>query len=110
MKSWIFLAIAIIGEVIATSALKSSEGFSKWMPSVVVVVGYGFAFYFFSLAMKTIPVGIAYAVWAGLGIVLIAAVAWLMHGQKLDAWAFVGMGLILSGVAVLNLLSKSSAH
>lgn len=110
MKSCIFLAIAIVAEVIATSALKSSEGFSKWVPSVVVVVGYSFAFYFFSLAMKTIPVGIAYAVWAGLGIVLIAAVAWLMHGQKLDGWAFVGMGLILSGVAVLNLLSKSSVH
>lgn len=110
MKSWIFLAIAIVGEVIATSALKSSEGFTKWVPSVVVVLGYSFAFYFFSLAMKTIPVGIAYAVWAGLGIVLIAAVAWVVHGQKLDAWALVGMGLILSGVAVLNLLSKSSAH
>lgn len=110
MKSWIFLAIAIVGEVIATSALKSSEGFTKWVPSVVVVLGYSFAFYFFSLAMKTIPVGIAYAVWAGLGIVLIAAVAWVVHGQKLDAWALIGMGLILSGVAVLNLLSKSSAH
>jgi multidrug transporter EmrE-like cation transporter len=110
MKSWLFLAIAIIGEVIATSALKSSEGFTKLVPSIVVVAGYGIAFYFFSLALRSIPVGIAYAVWAGLGIVLVAAIAWVVHGQQLDAWAFVGMGLIVSGVAVLNLLSKVSAH
>ena len=110
MKSWLLLVIAIIAEVIATSALKSSAGFTKFVPSVVVVVGYGIAFYFLSLVMKTIPVGVAYAVWSGLGIVLIAAVAWILHGQKLDAWAFVGMGLIVSGVAVLNLLSKTSAH
>ena len=68
------------------------------------------AFYFLSLALKSIPVGIAYAVWAGLGIVLVAGIAWLLHGQKLDAWALVGIGLIVSGVAVLNLLSKVSAH
>ncbi|THT95387.1 Qac family quaternary ammonium compound efflux SMR transporter [Lampropedia puyangensis] len=110
MKAWIYLAAAIVAEVIATSALKSSEEFTKLAPSVVVVIGYGVAFYFLSLVLKTIPVGIAYAVWSGLGIVLIAAVAWLFHGQKLDAWAFVGMGLIVSGVAVLNLLSKTSTH
>jgi len=110
MKSWLFLAVAIIGEVAATSALKSSDGFTKLAPSAVVVVGYGVAFYFLSLALKSIPVGIAYAVWAGLGIVLVAGIAWLLHGQKLDAWALVGIGLIVSGVAVLNLLSKVSAH
>lgn len=110
MKSWLFLTIAIFGEVVATSALKSSEGFTKLVPSAVVVVGYGVAFYFLSLVLKSIPVGIAYAVWSGLGIVLVAAIAWIVHGQKLDAWAFVGMGLILSGVVVLNLLSKTSAH
>ena len=110
MKSWLFLAVAIIGEVTATSALKSSDGFTKLAPSAVVVVGYGVAFYFLSLALKSIPVGIAYAVWAGLGIVLVAGIAWLLHGQKLDAWALVGIGLIVSGVAVLNLLSKVSAH
>lgn len=110
MKNWLFLAVAIVGEVVATSALKSSEGFTKLVPSVVVVVGYGVAFYFLSLALKSIPVGIAYAVWAGLGIVLVAGIAWLLHGQKLDGWAFVGIGLIVSGVAVLNLLSKTSAH
>lgn len=110
MKSWLFLAVAIVGEVVATSALKSSDGFTKLAPSAVVVVGYGVAFYFLSLALKSIPVGIAYAVWAGLGIVLVAGIAWLLHGQKLDAWASVGIGLIVSGVAVLNLLSKVSAH
>ncbi len=110
MKNWIFLAIAIFGEVVATSALKSSNGFTKLVPSVVVVAGYGLAFYFLSLALKSIPVGIAYAVWAGLGIVLVAAIAWIFHGQKLDLWAFFGMGLIVSGVAILNLLSKVSAH
>lgn len=110
MKSWLFLAIAIVAEVVATSALKSSEGFTRLGPSALVVAGYGVAFYFLSLVLKTIPVGVAYAVWSGLGIVLIAAVAWLVHGQKLDSWAFVGMGLIVSGVAVLNLLSKTSVH
>ena len=110
MKAWLFLAIAIVGEVIATSALKSSEGFTKLAPSAVVVVGYGVAFYFLSLVLKSVPVGVAYAVWSGVGIVLVAAIAWLFHGQKLDAWAFVGMGLIVSGVVVLNLLSKTSAH
>lgn len=110
MKSWLLLAVAILGEVVATSALRSSEGFTKLVPSVVVIAGYGIAFYFLSLSLKTIPVGIAYAVWAGLGIVLVAAIAWILHGQKLDLWGFVGMALIVSGVAVLNLLSKVSAH
>lgn len=110
MKSWLFLVIAIFAEVVATSALKSSEGFTKLAPSVVVVVGYGMAFYFLSLSLKAIPLGIAYAVWAGVGIVLVAAIAWLLHGQKLDLWAFLGIGLIVSGVAVINLLSKTATH
>ena len=110
MKNWIFLAIAIVGEVVATSALKSSEGFTRLLPSVVVVAGYGVAFYFLSLALKSIPVGIAYAVWAGLGIVLVSVIAWTLHGQKLDSWAFLGIGLIVCGVAVLNLLSNTTAH
>ena len=110
MKNWLFLAIAIIWEVIATSALKSSEGFTRLAPSCIVVAGYGAAFYFLSLTLKSIPVGIAYAVWSGLGIVLVTAIAWVLHGQKLDLWGFAGIGLIVSGVAVLNLLSKASAH
>lgn len=110
MKNWLYLAIAIVGEVVATSALKSSHGFTKTIPSIVVVAGYGVAFYFLSLALKTIPVGLAYAIWAGLGIVLVAGIAWIFHGQKLDLWAFIGIGLIVSGVAVLNTLSKVSTH
>ena len=109
MKNWLFLAVAILAEVIATSALKSSEGFTRLLPSTVVVAGYGVAFYFLSLTLKAIPVGIAYAVWSGVGIVLVAAIAWLVHGQRLDPWGMVGVALIISGVAVLNLLSKTTA-
>jgi multidrug transporter EmrE-like cation transporter len=108
MAHWLYLAIAIVAEVVATSALKSSDGFTRLVPSAVVIVGYSIAFYFLSLALRAIPVGIAYAVWAGLGIVLVAAIGWFYYGQKLDAWAFVGMGLIISGVAVLNLLATTS--
>ena len=110
MKNWLYLAITILGEVVATSALKSSNGFTKPIPSAIVIVGYGVAFYFLSLALKSIPVGIAYAIWAGVGIVLVATIAWIFQGQKLDAWAIVGIALIISGVAVLNLLSRSGTH
>lgn len=110
MESWLFLAVAIAGEVVATSALKSSHGFTRLLPSVVVVTGYSIAFYFLSLALKAIPVGVAYAVWAGAGIALVTAIAWWVHGQRLDVWGFVGIGLIVSGVAVLNLLSKTGAQ
>jgi multidrug transporter EmrE-like cation transporter len=110
MKHWLFLGIAILGEVVATSALKSSDGFSKLLPSLVVAGGYCIAFYFLSLALRTIPVGIAYAIWAGLGIVLIAGFAWIFHGQKLDMAAVAGMTLIISGVVVMNVFSKVQAH
>jgi small multidrug resistance pump len=110
MKSWIFLSVAILTEVVATSALKASDGFSRIMPSIVVIVGYVFSFYFLSLALKTIPVGIAYATWAGLGIVLITVIAWVMYGQKLDLGALVGMTLILAGVVVMNLFSSVTPH
>lgn len=110
MKYWLFLSIAIVSEVVATSALKSSEGFSRLVPSAVVVVGYLLAFYFLSLTLKAIPIGIAYAIWAGIGIVLIALVGWWLYGQKLDLAAIIGMGLILAGVAVINLFSTSGGH
>lgn len=110
MKNWMILFIAIIAEVIATSALKSSEGFTKPLASLVVVVGYLFAFYCLSLTLKTIPVGIAYAIWSGVGIVLITTVAWFVFDQKLDAWGIIGIVLIMSGVLILNLLSKSGSH
>ncbi|MGV3000938.1 SMR family transporter [Vibrio sp.] len=110
MKQWLFLGVAIVSEVIATSAMKSSEGFTRLIPSLIVAVGYVAAFYFLSLTLKTIPVGIAYAIWAGLGIVLIAAVGWIIYGQKLDLAAMLGMGLILLGVLVINVFSKVGGH
>ena len=110
MKNWIFLCVSIIAEVIATSALKSSEGFSKPIASVIVVLGYIIAFYCLSLTLKTIPVGIAYAIWSGVGIVLVTTIAWIVFDQKLDVWGIIGIALIMSGVLVLNLVSKTSSH
>lgn len=110
MKNWIFLCVAIIAEVIATSALKSSEGFSKPIASVIVVLGFIIAFYCLSLTLKTIPVGIAYAIWSGVGIVLVTIIAWIVFDQKLDVWGIIGIALIMSGVLVLNLLSKTGSH
>ena len=110
MQSWIFLAIAIVSEVIGTSALKASDGFSRLWPSLLVVLGYATAFYFLSLTLRTIPVGVAYAVWSGLGVVLITLVAWLFLDQKLDLPALLGMGLIVAGVLVMNLFSRSLTH
>ncbi|MCH7389337.1 DMT family transporter [Acinetobacter dispersus] len=110
MNNWIILFIAITAEVIATSALKSSEGFTKPVATIVVVVGYVVAFYCLSLTLKTIPVGVAYAIWSGVGIVLITTVAWFVFDQKLDIWGIIGIVLIMSGVLILNLLSKTSSH
>lgn len=110
MKYWLFLGAAIIAEVIATSALKASDSFSKTLPSTIVVIGYCLAFYFLSLTLKVIPVSIAYAIWSGLGIVLIAIVSWFYYGQKLDLPAIAGMGLIIAGVVVINVFSKSTGH
>ncbi|MGB7389429.1 MAG: SMR family transporter, partial [Pseudomonas neustonica] len=88
----------------------ASEGFSKPLPSVVVVIGYLVSFYFLSLTLKTIPVGIAYAIWSGVGIVLISLVSWMLYGQKLDLPALIGMGMIMAGVMVINLFSNSTGH
>ena len=109
MNPWLLLAVAIIGEVVATSALKASTGFSRLGPSVMVVLGYGLAFYCLSLTLDSIPVGVAYAIWSGLGIVLVTAIAWWLYGQRLDFWGFIGIALIVSGVVVLSLLSQASA-
>lgn len=108
MKHWLFLGIAIVAEVTATSALKASEGFSRLWPSGVVVLGYGVAFYFLSLTLRTVPVGVAYAIWSGLGVVLVALLSWWLFGQKLDLAALLGMGLIVAGVLVMNLFSSST--
>lgn len=110
MKNWLFSFGAIIAEVIGTSALKASEGFSKPISSIVVLLGYGISFNFLSLTLKTIPVGIAYAVWSGMGIVLISLTSWILFGQKIDSWGLFGISLILIGVLILNLLSKTPNH
>ena len=107
---YLYLAIAIVAEVIATSFLKQSDGFRNLGPSLVMAAGYAIAFYFLSLALRDIPTGVAYAIWSGVGIVLIATVAWIFQGQRLDAPALLGMTLIVAGVAVLNLFSNTAAH
>ena len=108
MGYW-YLTIAIVAEVLATSALKESEGFSRLLPSMLVVVGYGASFYFLSLVLQTIPIGVAYALWAGLGIVLISIVGVVIFGQKMDLPSILGIALIISGVAVLRVFSSIDA-
>jgi small multidrug resistance pump len=110
MSPWFFLAIAIVAEVIGTSFLKSSDGFTRPGPSFAVIVSYMLAFYFLALSLRTIPVGIAYAVWAGAGIGLIALIGWVIFGQRLDAAAILGIGLIVAGVVVLNVFSATTPH
>jgi multidrug transporter EmrE-like cation transporter len=110
MNAWLTLCVAIVAEVTATSALKASDGFSRLWPSVIVVVGYAISFYCLSLVLRTIPVGVTYAIWSGLGIVLITLIAWWLYGQRIDAMGLLGMGLIAAGVVVLNVFSKSSVH
>jgi small multidrug resistance pump len=108
--NWTYLAIAILAEVIATSALKATDGFTRLAPSVVVVIGYLVAFYFLSLTLRSIPVGVAYGIWSGVGIVLITLIGWVLYGQALDTAALVGLSLIVAGVVTLNFFSKSVAH
>ena len=108
--TYLYLAIAIVAEVIATSFLKSCEGFTRLTPSILVIIGYSVAFYFLSLTLRSMSVGVVYAIWCGAGIVLVSVIAWLLFGQKLDAPAIAGIVLIIAGVAVINLFSKSVAH
>lgn len=104
---YLYLAIAIVAEVLATSALKESQGFSKLLPTLLVMAGYGASFYFLSLVLQTIPIGVAYALWAGLGIVLITIVGAVVFGQKMDLAAILGIALIISGVVVLRVFSSA---
>jgi len=110
MNKWMYLLLAILAEVAATSALKASDGFKRFWPSMIVVVGYSLSFYFLSFTLKEIPVGVAYAIWSGLGLALITLISWVLYDQRLDAAAIIGMLLILAGILVMNLFSKSSAH
>lgn len=110
MIAYAYLAVAIIAEVIATTALRAADGFTQLWPSVISIVGYVVAFYFLSLTLRSMPVGIAYAIWSGVGIVLISLAGWLIYKQLLDLPALIGMGLIMAGVIVINLFSKTAVH
>lgn len=107
--TWLILGLAIIAEVIATSSLKLSEGFTRLWPSVVVVIGYGVSFYLLALTMKSLPIGVIYAAWAGLGIVLVTLVGWVFFKQHLDLPALLGIALIITGVIIMNVWSKSGS-
>lgn len=108
--SYMLLGLAILAEVLGTSALKASNGFTRLAPSLVTAVAYMASFYLLSLTLRTLPIGIAYAIWSGVGIVLISAVGWLLYGQRLDLPAMLGLGLIVAGVLVVNLFSQSVRH
>jgi small multidrug resistance pump len=110
MSHWLALAIAIIAEVIATTALKASNEFTRLLPSLVVVVGYGTAFYFMSISMRVLPIGVMYAIWSGMGIVLISVLGWLVYRQTLDMPAMIGLTFIIAGVIIINVFSKTVGH
>jgi small multidrug resistance pump len=110
MNHWLALSIAIVAEVVATTALKSTEGFTRLWPSLLVVVGYGAAFYFMTVSLRVLPLGIMYAIWAGAGIVLVALLGWVMYRQALDIPAIIGIALIISGVVVINVFSGTVRH
>ncbi|MGP9824394.1 DMT family transporter [Ectopseudomonas khazarica] len=110
MPGYFYLAVAIAAEVLATTSMKAIEGFNKPLPLLLVVGGYGIAFWMLTLVVRTIPVGIAYAIWAGLGIVLVSIAAAFIYQQKPDLPAMLGMGLIVSGVVVIQLFSQSTGH
>ncbi|MEP1964066.1 DMT family transporter [Tateyamaria sp.] len=107
---YIYLIVAVIAETIGTTALQASDQFTRVWPSVLVVIAYGFAFYFLGIALKYIPVGIAYALWSGLGIVLIALIGFAVFGQVLDIAALVGLGMIIGGIVVIQMFSSSATH
>jgi small multidrug resistance pump len=108
--AYVYLVVAIASEVVATSALKATEGFTRAGPTLLTMFGYGVAIYLLALTVRSMPVGIVYAVWSGAGIVLIAAIGWIAYRQALDTPALIGIGLILAGVLVVNLFSKSVGH
>ncbi|ARU90046.1 multidrug efflux SMR transporter [Pseudomonas sp. M30-35] len=110
MSGYLYLAIAVTAEVIATTSMKAISGLSKPLPLILVIVGYAISFWMLSLVVKTIPVGVAYAVWAGLGIVLVSIAATFIYQQRLDLPAMLGMGLIVAGVMVIQLFSQTTGH
>ena len=110
MNKWLILSIAIVCEVIGTSALKASDGFRRFWPMALMIVSYCLSFYLMSIVLRQIPVGITYAIWSGVGVVLITLIGWVVYKQRLDLAAIIGMALIVIGVMVLYLFSKSVAH
>ncbi|GGH57834.1 QacE family quaternary ammonium compound efflux SMR transporter [Frigidibacter albus] len=110
MKTYVFLLIAVLFETFGTSCLQASQQLTRFWPSVGIVVGFGGAFWFFMQVLKVIPLGVTYALWSGIGIVLISISGYFVFGQKLDLWAVVGIALIISGIVVINLLSQTSVH
>ena len=110
MKQYLILGLAIVCEVIATSCMKQSEQFTRLLPSALTVCGYAAAFYFLSMVLRSIPLGIAYAIWSGAGIVLVAFVGWVVFRQRLDLPALLGIGMIICGVLIINLFSRTAGH
>ncbi|MCL1992977.1 MAG: multidrug efflux SMR transporter [Spirochaetes bacterium] len=108
--NWLFLAIAIISESIATNSLKASIGFTRLVPSIIAIAGYISVLFFLSLSLRSIPVGVAYAIWSGVGIILIALVSWIYHKQILDTPAIIGIGFIIVGIVIMNVFSKNISH
>jgi small multidrug resistance pump len=110
MNHWVTLALAVVAEVIATSSLKATSEFTRFWPSLLVMAGYLAAFYFMTLSLRTLPVGIMYAIWAGAGIVLVTVIGWLVYRQGLDLPAVIGIGLIVAGVVIINVFSRAVVH
>lgn len=109
-KAYFILLLAVFAETIGTTALQASQQFSRFWPSVLVVIGYGVAFYLLGLTLKYMPVGIVYAIWSGLGIVLIAVIGFIVFGQRLDWPAVIGLAMILAGILIIHLFSKTAGH
>ncbi|MBW0159157.1 SMR family transporter [Sedimentimonas flavescens] len=110
MQTYLYLLIAVVFETFGSSCLQASQQFTRFWPSVGVIVGFGAAFWFFTLVLKVLPLGVTYALWSGIGMVLIALSGWMLFGQKLDLAATLGIGLIIAGILVINLFSNSSTH
>jgi small multidrug resistance pump len=106
---WLYLVLAITGEIVGTTALKASDGFTRLMPSLLAITGYAIGFYFLAIVLRTIPLGITYAIWSGVGVAAVTLIGWMLYGQKLDWASLVGIGLIVAGVLVLNLWSSTAS-
>ena len=110
MPVYLILALAVLFETVGTTALQASQQFTRLVPSVVVVLAYAVSFYLLSITLRTMPVGVVYALWSGLGIILISCIGWLVFGQRLDLPAVLGLGMIISGIAVIHLFSNAAPH